>query len=159
MQADLPWQTSTHKCQIDYLKQNAETTELPDLITKSICWNKIPKQLNCLISSPKWIAKLNCQTELPNRIAKQICQPEWLTWITKLNHQSEQKLPDQIWFDKTKLPNCFDRLDLAYWIIEFAFDSAWMNLSLSLHLFPVQFNLYIQLLPCFTSLNCFVVSI
>jgi hypothetical protein len=125
MQADLPWQTSTHKCQIGLT--NWFWFAKSNLICKLNCRTELPNwiaQPDYPTELPNWIAKLNDQTKSPNWIAKLNCRLALPNWIAKLNYQTE--LPNQIWFTKR---NC--QIDLAYQIIEFAFVSAWMNLFLS----------------------------
>jgi hypothetical protein len=74
MQADLPWQTSTHKCQIELPNRIAELSNRIRF-AKLNCQTELP---NCQIEFvlPNWNAKMNCQTELSNWIAEPNCQTE-----------------------------------------------------------------------------------
>jgi hypothetical protein len=114
MQADLPWQTSTHKCQIDLPKWDVKTTELLNCQIEFVLPNWIA-ELNCRIVKD-WIrfAKLNCQTELPN------CQIEFVlpNWIAKLNCLTE--FPNQISELNCRIVklNSICQTELSNWIAE-----------------------------------------
>jgi hypothetical protein len=123
MPADLPWQTSTHKCQIElpnriaelsnrirFAKLNCQTelpnqteltncrTELPYRIAQPNCWTELPNWLNCRTELPKnWIVKRNCQTELNWQI-------ELPNWICELNCPTEFVLLNWI-AQKTSVEN------------------------------------------------------
>jgi hypothetical protein len=94
MQADLPWQTFTHKCQIELPNRQIELPNcqiefiLPNWIANRIAelsnWIRFAKRIaepNCRTELPNWIAELNCRTELPNWNAELNCQTE----LPKLN--------------------------------------------------------------------------
>jgi hypothetical protein len=94
------WIAGSHH-QIDLLKQNTETTELPNLIAK----------VNCQTELPNRSAKPNCQTELPNRYANLNGWLELPNWIIKVNRNCRTK------FDLPK-QNCQTALTDLIWHTE-----------------------------------------
>jgi hypothetical protein len=67
MQADLPWQTFTHKCQIELSNWIAELPNCQIVKLNLFCRTVLP---NWIAELSNWIrfGKPNCQNELPNWI-------------------------------------------------------------------------------------------